>query len=72
MNYNKLSGFSDEISKVVEEQFAVLNKLNINYFEPRGIDGKNISTLNDEELEVLKEKMNLIAIVFSHHNRQCI
>lgn len=62
MRYNKLSGFSDEISKVVEEQFTVLNKLNINYFEPRGIDGKNISTLNDEEIEVLKEKMNRYGI----------
>lgn len=62
MIYNKLSGFSDEISKVIEEQFTVLNKLNINYFEPRGIDGKNISTLNDEEIEVLKEKMNRYGI----------
>ena len=62
MNYNKLSGFSDEISKVVEEQFAVLNKLNINYFEPRGIDGKNISTLNEEEIAELKEKMNRYGI----------
>lgn len=62
MNYNKLSGFSDEISKVVEEQFAVLNKLNINYFEPRGIDGKNISTLNEEEIAEIKEKMNRYGI----------
>ena len=43
MNYEKISGFSDEISEQVEEQFSVLNQLNIKYFEARGIDGKNIS-----------------------------
>ncbi len=40
MNYNKISGFSDEISKEITTQFSVLNKLNISYFEPRGVDGK--------------------------------
>jgi sugar phosphate isomerase/epimerase len=52
-----LSGFSDEISSDVIEQFEVLNKLNISYFEPRGINGKNISTLTDNEIDLLKESM---------------
>ncbi|MBQ8816074.1 MAG: sugar phosphate isomerase/epimerase [Lachnospiraceae bacterium] len=56
--YNKISGFSDEISENTDIQFEVLNKLNIGYFEPRGIDGKNISTLTDEEVTALKEKMD--------------
>ena len=56
--YNKISGFSDEISSDIVTQFTVLNKLGINYFEPRGINGKNISELNSEELENLKAKMN--------------
>ena len=43
MKVNKISGFSDEITSDVNEQFSVLNKLNIGYFEPRGIDGKNVS-----------------------------
>ena len=63
-NY-KFSGFSDEIDKSVDIQFEVLNKLNINYFEPRGIDGKNISTLTDEEVKVLKEKMDKAGIKVS-------
>lgn len=58
MLYDKLSGFSDEIAESVEEQFTVLNKLKIGYFEPRGIDGKNIASLSDEEVSVLKEKMD--------------
>lgn len=58
MNYKKLSGFSDEIDAAVDVQFEVLKKLNIGYFEPRGIDGKNISELTEEEAYALKEKMD--------------
>ena len=57
MIYEKISGFSDEISKDIDIQFEVLNKLNIKYFEVRGVDGKNISTLNDDEISSLKTKM---------------
>ncbi len=62
MIYEKISGFSDEISMDVDTQFQVLNKLDIHYFEPRGIDGKNISELSDEEVSALKEKMNKYGI----------
>lgn len=55
--YQKISGFSDEIAESVKEQFEALNRLGIGYFEPRGIDGKNISSLSDEEVAALKEKM---------------
>lgn len=55
--YGKLSGFSDEIHPSVVTQFQVLKKLGITYFEPRGIDGKNISELSDEEVTSLREKM---------------
>ena len=57
MIYEKISGFSDEIASDIDTQFAVLNKLGIKFFEPRGINGKNISTINDEELANLKSKM---------------
>lgn len=57
MKYEKISGFSDEIAKDVDTQFHVLNKLGIRCFEPRGIDGKNIAVLDNEELAVLKKKM---------------
>ena len=35
----------------------MLKKLGIGYFEPRGIDGKNIANLLDSEVAALKEKM---------------
>ena len=55
--YGKISGFSDEIHTSVDTQFQVLKKLGITYFEPRGIDGKNISELSDEEVTSLRKKM---------------
>lgn len=62
MKYGKISGFSDEIAESVEAQFKVLNKLGIGFFEPRGIDGKNIAALSDEEAEELKKKMDAYGI----------
>lgn len=62
MKYDKISGFADEIAEDVDTQFRVLQKLNISYFEPRGIDGKNIADLSDEEAETLKEKMERAGI----------
>ncbi|MBE7011222.1 MAG: sugar phosphate isomerase/epimerase [Ruminococcaceae bacterium] len=61
----KISGFSDEIDANVDVQFAVLNKLGIEYFEPRGIDGKNISALTDDEARDLKAKMDKCGIKVS-------
>ena len=65
MAYEKISGFSDEIEKSVDVQFEVLNKLNTKYFEVRGVDGKNISTLTDEEVLTLKSKMEQYGIKVS-------
>ena len=57
MEYLKISGFSDEIAPDIDTQFRVLNKLGIRYFEPRGINGKNISELEDEEVLALRAVM---------------
>ena len=65
MEYSKISGFSDEIDKSIIKQFEALNKLGIKYFEPRGIDGKNISTLTDDEVKSLKEDMQKYGISVS-------
>ena len=54
MAYEKISGFSDEIASDITTQFEVLNKLGIKYFEPRGVNGKSISTLTEEEAVELK------------------
>ena len=65
MAYEKISGFSDEIDSCVVTQFEALNRLNIKYFEPRGIDGTNISKITDEQLTELKTKMDKYGIKVS-------
>lgn len=65
MTYKYISGFSDEISENVLIQFEVLKKLGISYFEPRGINGKNISELSDEEVTELKAAMEQYGILAS-------
>lgn len=62
MEYERISGFSDEIAGDVDTQFRVLNKLGIRFFEPRGIDGKSIADLSDGETAALKEKMEACGI----------
>ncbi len=65
MIYKKISGFSDEIDSNISVQFEVLNKLNIKFFEPRGVNGRNISKLNDEEVMSLKAEMDKHGIAAS-------
>ena len=62
MKYDKISGFSDEISADINTQFEAFKRLGISYFEPRGIDGKNISTLTEDEAKELLSKMNEYSI----------
>ncbi len=62
MSYPIISGFSDEIDPSIAVQFPVLNKLGIGWFEPRGINGKNISELCDEEVLALKAQMEQFGI----------
>lgn len=52
-----LSGFADEISSEIKEQFLTLNKLNIGNVDVRGVNGKNISDLTDAEVALLQEEM---------------
>lgn len=57
-----ISGFSDEIDSDIKVQFEHLNKLGIKYFEPRGINGTNISALTLDEAKQLKETMDKYGI----------
>lgn len=64
LNYT-LSGFSDEIDPMIEAQFEHLNKLGIKFFEPRGINGVNISDISDEECSKLLAAMEKYGIKVS-------
>lgn len=63
--YDKISGFADEIDASVDTQFQVLSKLHMQYIEVRGVDGKNISELSEEEVAALKAKMDKCGIKVS-------
>ena len=49
------SAFSDEYSQDLVEQCKALNGYGIEYMEPRGVNGKNISVLTKEELLEMKK-----------------
>lgn len=52
-----ISGFSDEIDENIKIQFETINRLGIHYFEARGVNGRNIANLTEEELEQLQAEM---------------
>ena len=50
----KISAFSDEYSDSLVEQCKALNTFGIEYMEIRGVDGKNISTLDNNQIKEAK------------------
>ena len=57
-----LSAFADEYSASFDEQLAVCKELNIPCIELRFIDGKNVSTLTDEEVEETAKKLEAAGV----------
>ncbi len=53
-----LSAFADEAGPALADQIAALKDNGISYIEPRGIDGKNIIDLSDDEVENLKRTLD--------------
>ncbi|QOT12222.1 sugar phosphate isomerase/epimerase [Paenibacillus sp. JNUCC32] len=53
-----LTGFADEISPDLEEQLDVLESESIRYLELRGVWGKNVLQLTEEELSGIKERLS--------------
>lgn len=60
-----ISGFADEIDANFDAQLEGLKKLGISYIEPRGIDGKNISLITEEEAKAVKAKLDAAGIKVS-------
>ena len=49
-----LSAFADEYADNLIEQCKALNSFGIKYMEVRGVDGKNVSTLDKKQAEEAK------------------
>jgi 3-dehydroshikimate dehydratase len=54
----QLTGFADEISPKLEVQIEVLQSLKIKHVEFRGVWGKNVLELSDDELEQVKKEFD--------------
>ena len=54
----KLSGFADEIDDDFENQLKGLKENCIEYIEVRGVNGKNISVLNQSEMDEAKNLLD--------------
>ncbi len=54
----KLSGFADEISPELDVQLDTLDSLGIRFLELRGVWGKNVLALSDEELDTVKAELD--------------
>ena len=53
-----LSAFADEAGTTLDEQIEALKRNEINYIEPRNINGKPILTLTDDELLQIKAELD--------------
>jgi 3-dehydroshikimate dehydratase len=53
----KLSGFADEISPDLQVQLDTLDSLQIRFLELRGVWGKNVLDLTDEELDTVRKEL---------------
>lgn len=61
----QLSGFADEIDESFDRQMAVIPALSMKYIEIRGVDGKNIADLTDDELQAVREKLDRAGVSVS-------
>lgn len=61
----KISCFADELSPDLNEQIEFLRRNNIKYIEFRGVWNKNVLDLSDNELTVVKERLDQYGIKVS-------
>ena len=57
-----LSAFADEYAAELSGQIEVLSKYGFKYLEVRHVDGQNISTMSDDEVEALRAKLDAAGI----------
>lgn len=65
MNYEKITGFADEIAPELDVQIDNLTKLDIRYVEMRGVDGDNLIYQTDKKVDEIRKKLNDAGIALS-------
>ncbi len=61
----RLSAFADEADAKLDKQLAALKRNGIDRIEMRGVDGKNVSELTDDEAKLAKKKLDDAGVGFS-------
>ena len=64
-NYEKISGFADEIAQELDVQIEVVSRLGIQYIEMRGVDGNNLIYHPDAKVKEIKQKLENAGIKLS-------
>ena len=64
-NYDKISGFADEIAQELDTQIETIGKLNVKYIEMRGVDGNNLIFHTDAKVKEIKQKLDNAGIKLS-------
>lgn len=63
--YQKISGFADEIDQNLTVQIESLNKLGIRFVEMRGVEGQNLIYHSDEKVTEIKNRLDEAGIRLS-------
>lgn len=64
-NYEKLTGFADEIQQDLSIQIESLKKLDMHYVEMRGVDGNNLIYDDDKKVDEIKRRLDDAGIALS-------
>ncbi len=62
---NKLSAFADEVSQDLDEQIAILQREGVGNIELRGVWGKNVLKLTQDEVKRVKKQVTHAGMGFS-------
>lgn len=61
----RISAFSDEVSPVLEEQIAYLQRAGVKWMEIRFVDGRNVTSLSEEEAAAVRKRLDEAGIGIS-------
>lgn len=64
-NYQKITGFADEIDQNLNIQIESLGKLGMHYVEMRGVDGNNLIYHSNEKVKEIKSRLDEAGIALS-------
>lgn len=64
-NYDKITGFADEIDDSLTKQLEGLKALNMHYVEMRGVDRNNLIYHSDEKLSEISKRLEAADIAIS-------